>query len=81
MGVQQICRSTKFPLVSMGLERRVKRAKTRDRGPPSAPAEIDISYHNPSLYMGESGKKVVVVGCVVVGVKTYFSVQLWLQPS
>ena len=30
----------KFPLVSMGAERRVSRAQTRERGPPSALAEI-----------------------------------------
>ena len=30
----------KFPLVSMGAERRVKRAQTLERGPPSAPAEL-----------------------------------------
>ena len=30
----------KFPLVSMGAERRVYRAQTRERGPPSAPAEL-----------------------------------------
>ena len=30
----------KFPLVSMGAEWRVKRAQTRERGPPSVPAEI-----------------------------------------
>ena len=29
-----------FSLVSMGAERRVNRAQTRERGPPSAPAEI-----------------------------------------
>ena len=40
----------KFPLVSMGGgERRVSRAQTRERGPPSALAEIIItSYHFPS---------------------------------
>ena len=30
----------KFPLVSMGGQRRVQRAQTRKRGPPSAPAEF-----------------------------------------
>ena len=30
----------KFPLVSMGAERRVLRAQTRERGPPSALAEF-----------------------------------------
>ena len=30
----------KFPLVPMGVERRVSRVQTRDRGPPSALAEI-----------------------------------------
>ena len=32
----------KFPLVSMGAERRVSRAQTRERGPPSALAEFAI---------------------------------------
>ena len=30
----------KFPLVSMGVERRVSRAQTRERGPPSALVEF-----------------------------------------
>ena len=30
----------KFPLTSMGAKRRVSRAQTRERGPPSALAEI-----------------------------------------
>ena len=34
------CHAEKFPLVSMGAERRVKRVQTRERGHPSAPAEI-----------------------------------------
>ena len=34
----------KFPLVLMGAERRVSRAQTRERGPPSALAEIDIFH-------------------------------------
>ena len=38
----------KFPLVSMGAERRVLRAQTRERGPPSALAEIYIAFS--SLY-------------------------------
>ena len=33
-------RAGKFPLVSMGAERSVPRARTRERGPPSALAEI-----------------------------------------
>ena len=33
-----------FPLVSMGAERRVSRAQTRERGPPSALAEILNAY-------------------------------------
>ena len=36
----------KFPLVSMGAERRVSRAQTRERGPPSALAEIAISNYS-----------------------------------
>ena len=32
----------KFPLVSMGAERRVSRAQTRERGPQSALAEFPI---------------------------------------
>jgi hypothetical protein len=41
----------KFPLVSMGAERRVSRAQTREQGPPSALAEIynnKINMHNLS---------------------------------
>ena len=36
----------KFPLVSMGAERRVSRVQTRERGPPSALAEnlVNLSY-------------------------------------
>ena len=36
----------RIPLVSMGAERRVKRAQTRERGPPSALAEIQLLYQN-----------------------------------
>ena len=38
----------KFPLVSMGAERRVPRARTRERGPPSALAEL--SLFNDKVY-------------------------------
>ena len=34
----------KFPLVPMGAERRVPRARTRERGPPSALAEILLVF-------------------------------------
>ena len=34
-------RAGKFPLALMGAERRVSRAPTRERGPPSALAEIN----------------------------------------
>ena len=36
----------KFPLMSMGAERRVSRAQTRERGPPSARAEFSIVFVN-----------------------------------
>ena len=35
-------RAGKFPLVPMGAERRVPHARTRERGPPSALAEICV---------------------------------------
>ena len=35
----------KFPLVSMGAERRVSHAQTREQGPPSALAEIVYPYN------------------------------------
>ena len=34
----------KFPLVSMGAEQRVSHAQTREQGPPSALAEISLSF-------------------------------------
>ena len=40
----------KYPLISMGGERRVYRAQTRKRGPPSAPAEI-LSLLNTYLFL------------------------------
>jgi hypothetical protein len=38
-----------FPLMSMGAERRVSRAQTRERGPPSALAEIGIYFLSTRL--------------------------------
>ena len=38
-----------FPLVSMGAEQRVSRAQTRERGPPSALAELFISLRPASF--------------------------------
>ena len=35
----------KFPLTSIGAERRVWRAQNRERGPPSARAEIFFTLH------------------------------------
>ena len=39
----------KFPLVSMGAKRRVSRAQTRERGPPSALVEIIKRVHCVSV--------------------------------
>ena len=45
----------KFLLVSMGAEQRVKRAQTRERGPPLVPAEIYQSYlHMDSIKGGKA---------------------------
>ena len=47
----------KFPLVWMGVSRRVSRAQTRERGPPSALAEFG------SFLEGDNGEN----GLVVIG--------------
>ena len=44
----------KFSLTSMGAERRVSRAQTRERGPPSALAELE--YGNKSAVRDLSAK-------------------------
>ena len=44
-----------LPLVSMGAERRVKRAQTRERGPPSAPAEILSNLVIIAAYLSTGG--------------------------
>ena len=48
-------RAEKFPLVSMGPERSVPRARTRERGPPSALAEIFPVIFYASLVRAISG--------------------------
>jgi hypothetical protein len=39
----------RFPLVSMGAERRVSRAQTRERGTPSVLVEIHLPFENSRL--------------------------------
>ena len=44
----------KIPLVLMGGERRVKRAQTRERGSPSAPAELSLHFLTSKRVMVQS---------------------------
>ena len=52
----------KVPLVSMGAERRVKRTQTRERGPPSAPAEFEHIFSSLGLELAdmETNERLVV---------------------
>ena len=49
--------SEKFLLVLMGAEQRVKRAQTWERGPPSAPSEINLTLLGLQFLYNDPGSK------------------------
>ena len=67
----------KFMLVLMGAERRVSRAQTRERGPPSALAELHIFSHvgyiTTPLIKNHSGLLIFILNMTFFCLNTIFS--------